>query len=138
MVPTSSESVLTAPRGGGARVAEDVTHAPREIAGRGRRRATDGARAAMTAHREDAGGIFTAVVSVLEHGFVAGAFTLFDHLPAYPPDRGVKPEQRLDQAVNAGLEIVAARDVFVLVREHRVHLRSESRPSNAAGSNTTG
>ena len=40
--------------------------------------------------------------------------------------------------MNAVLEVVVPRDVFALVREHRVDFRCESLPSNAAGSNTTG
>ena len=82
----------------------------------------------MAAHGEDSGGVFAAVVTALEHGLVAGALALLDHLPAYPPHRGMKPEQRLDQAVNAVLEIVVARDVFALVGEHRVDLRLREPP----------
>ena len=62
MVATSSESALTAPRAAGRRVAEDVAHALREIAGGGGGGDRD-AGAAMPADREDSGGVFTAIVT---------------------------------------------------------------------------
>ena len=54
----------------------------------------------MTAHLEDAARIFGAVVSLFEHRLVAGAFALLEHLPAYPPDRGMKPEYGLHHAMH--------------------------------------
>ena len=63
-----------------------------------------------------------------EHGFIAGPFTLFDHLPADPPHGGMEPEQRLDQPMHRVLQIVVTRDVFVFVSQHRVHFRLRESP----------
>ena len=82
----------------------------------------------MAAHREDARRVVRAIVSVVEHALVAGALAFLEHLPAYPPHCGMKPEQRLDEPVNVRLEIVAPLDVFELVCEHGVHLRLGQSP----------
>jgi hypothetical protein len=101
----------------------DGADAAREIAGdRGGGAMRVGKFMAMTANGEDAFGVFARIVTTIEHGLVAGLFALFQHLPAYPPDHWMEPEQRLHQPMQVRGEIVAPRDVLAFVRQHGVHL----------------
>ena len=82
----------------------------------------------MTAYRENARGVVGGVVAVPKHRLVTGALAFLEHLVAYPPHGGMKPKQCLHHAVQVGRQIVTARNVLTLVREHRAHLGIRQSP----------
>ena len=105
-----------------------MADALRQIAGERRHRMGGMHRGTMPADREDAGGVFARIVSARQHRLVAGAFAFIALLAADEPHQWMKPEQDLHHLMQQRLEIVAPRDVFVLMRQYGVELRGRQPP----------
>src|SRR5438270_10621812 len=72
---------------------------------------------------QNAFGINLAFASQVENFFIAGSLALLDQARSQPPNQWVKPEDRFDNHVNRGRQIVAPAHMPQFMRENRFQMR---------------
>jgi hypothetical protein len=75
-----------------------------------------------TADARDPLGIVHGIAAAIQHFLVARTFALVDKTRADPPHERVEPEERLDDHVDRGGQVVAPANVAELVSQDRVEL----------------
>ena len=114
-------------------VGHDVNHPLFEIGASDARDADQGRTETEFTDFQNAFGVDVTITAEFEHFFIAGALALVDEARAEPPDERIEPEDRFDQHVQCGVEIVTAADMPDLMRENRFQVRVFQVRGDASG-----
>ena len=119
-------------------VGHNVNHPLFEIGASNARDAGQRGTQAKFTDFQNALGINLAVAAEFDDLLVTGALALFEQARSQPPDKGIEPENRFDQHVHRGVEIVATAYVPDFVCEDGFEVRVFQAVRDPSGQISTG